>query len=270
MRRSVSVRAGLTVALLLSASSALAQGERAARFVDNCRRNNWGDRANVCELRDVSLAALKGLVVDGRENGGIAVYGWDRAEIKVIAMVQAQAESESDASAIVRQVTISANNGDVRANGPNLGRRESWSVSYEIWAPRRTDLALTASNGGISVEGIEARMELETTNGGLNLVDVAGDIRGRTVNGGVSAMLAGDRWRGAGLDLRTSNGGVTLQVPENYSALLETGTVNGSMNLGFPIAIQGTMGRRLTTQLGSGGATISATTTNGGVTIRRR
>jgi DUF4097 and DUF4098 domain-containing protein YvlB len=113
-------------------------------------------------------------------------------------------------------------------------------------------------------------MELETVNGGLNLTDVDGDIRGRTVNGGVSADLSGDRWRGAGLDLRTSNGGVNITLPANYSAILETGTVNGGLNLGFPVTIQGTVGKQFTTQLGGGGATIRATTTNGGVTIRRR
>ena len=263
---------GFAVAIALAVTTPVAaQSDRAGRFMDNCRRNNWNDNAQVCEIRDFTIAGLRGLVVDGRENGGISVYGWDRSDIKVVAMVQAQAESESDASDILRQISISTNSGEIRALGPTRNRRhESWSVSYEIWAPRRTELALTASNGGISVDGIQSRMDLETSNGGLNLVDVDGDVRGRTVNGGVTARLTGDRWRGAGLDLRTSNGGVTLYVPDNYSARLETSTVNGGMNLGFPIAVQGNVGRRITTQLGAGGATISATTTNGGVTIRRR
>jgi len=113
-------------------------------------------------------------------------------------------------------------------------------------------------------------MELETVNGGLSLADVDGDVRGRTVNGGVTADLSGDRWRGAGLDLRTSNGGVHITVPCNYSAKLETATVNGGMDLGFPITVQGQVGKQISTQLGGGGATIRATTTNGGVTVRRR
>jgi Toastrack DUF4097 len=266
------MRRAMLAATLISlvALPAGAQADRSSRFLENCQRNR-DDSAQVCEIRDFSLAALKGLVVDGRDNGGVSVHGWDQAGIKVIAMVQARAESESDASAIAQSISISSNNGDIHATGPSRnGRHESWSVSYEIYAPRGTDLALTASNGGISVEGIAARMELETVNGGLSLFDVGGDVRGRTVNGGVTAELTGDRWRGTGLDLRTSNGGVTLSVPANYSARLETGTVNGGMNIGFPIMVQGSFGRRISTQLGSGGATISATTTNGGVNIRRR
>jgi len=253
-----------------AAASANAQSGKADRFLDNCRRNQ-GRNEQFCEIRSFTLPALKGLVVDGRENGGVTVHGWDSNQIQVVAMIQSQAQSESEASAIAKQVAVATNNGSIQASGPSRNNRdESWSVSYEIWAPRNTDLAITASNGGIGVDGINARMELGTVNGGLNLTGVDGDIRGRTVNGGVSADLSGDRWRGAGLDLRTSNGGVNITLPANYSAILETGTVNGGLNLGFPVTIQGTVGKQFTTQLGGGGATIRATTTNGGVTIRRR
>ena len=239
-------------------------------FLDNCNRNR-SDYSQACDTRDFTMAAVKALSVDGRENGGITVHGWDKNEIHVVAMIQAHAETDAEANAMAKEVTIASNGGDLRASGPSRNNRhESWSVSYEIWAPRHTDLGLNASNGGISVDGVDARLELETVNGGLNLSDVEGDVRGRTVNGGVTAELVGDRWRGAGLDLRTSNGGVHLYIPSAYSAVLETGTVNGGMDIGFPITVQGSFGRSLSTRLGNGGATIRATTTNGGVSIRRR
>lgn len=261
----------LTVAALTAATATLgAQSTQASRFMDNCDRNGNRRSEQFCEVRDFTLGALKGLVVDGRENGGVTVHGWNQGSIQVVAMIQTQAESETEAAAIAKQISITANNGGVRATGPDRGRNESWSVSYEIWAPRGTDLALTASNGGISVDGIDARMELETVNGGLHLADVGGDVRGRTVNGGVTAELSGERWSGAGLDLKTSNGGVHISIPSNYSARLETGTVNGGLDLGFPITVQGSLGKQLTTQLGSGGPTIRAVTTNGGVSVRRR
>jgi DUF4097 and DUF4098 domain-containing protein YvlB len=255
------------LATLTAVSVAGAQTDRAARFLDNCRADH-GDDERFCETRDLSLPAGKSLTVDGRQNGGIAVHAWDRTDTKVTAMIQAQAETEAEARDIANQVTIATNGADVRANGPRTTHRhESWSVSYEIWAPRHTDLSLTASNGGIGVDGMDSRMELETVNGGLTLSDVAGDIRGTTVNGGVRAELSGDRWIGAGLDLRTSNGGVHLLIPSNYSAQLETGTVNGGIDVGFPITVQGSFGRRLSAQLGHGGPMIRAMTTNGAVSV---
>jgi hypothetical protein len=249
--------------------AASAQSDRATRFMDDCR-HRVNDTAQFCETREFTLPLAKSLAVDGRENGGITVHAWDRSETKVTALIQAHARTEAEAQNIAKRIVVSTTGGDVRANGPHGNNDESWSVAYDIRAPRHTDLSLTASNGGVSVDGMDARMELETVNGGLRLTDVAGDVRGTTVNGGVTAELSGDRWHGAGLDLRTSNGGIHLFLPNNYSAQLETGTVNGGMDIGFPITVQGTFGRRLTTQLGSGGPRVRAVTTNGGVSIRRR
>ena len=70
--------------------------------------------------------------------------------------------------------------------------------------------------------------------------------------------------------METHNGGVKLTVPSNYSAELETGTVNGGLQIDFPITVTGFLSRRLTTTLGAGGTKIRAITTNGGVSIRRR
>ena len=50
------------------------------------------------------------------------------------------------------------------------------------------------------------------------------------------------QWQRAS-DLRTSNGGVHLYIPSGYSALLETGTVNGRSDVGFPMTVQGAFGR---------------------------
>ena len=235
-------------------------------------RNNRSDYEQFCETRNFSVAAVRSLIVDGRENGGITVHAWDKTEIQVVGLVQAHAESAKRSAEYRAADRHLLGNGNIRADGPrtNGRRNESWSVSFEIWAPRQTELALTASNGGISVDGMNSRMSLETVNGGLTVTDVDGDVRGSTVNGGITAELSGDRWHGSGLDLRTSNGGVHLYVPSNYSALLETGTTNGGLDVGFPMTVQGSFGRSFTTQLGNGGATIRAVTTNGGVSIRRR
>lgn len=257
-----------TIGILTAVATAGAQTDRAARFMDNCDRSG-GDRERFCETRSLTVAATRALAVDGRTNGGISIHGWDRNEIQVLAMIQTNANSEAEARDLARGINIQTNGGQIRADGPSAGRRESWSVSYDIYVPRQTDLTLTANNGGVSIESVTSRINAETENGGLSLNDVHGDVHGRTVNGGINAELTGDRWLGGGLDLRTSNGGVRLTIPSNYSANLETGTVNGSVNVDFPMTIQGRFGKEFNTTLGAGGATVRATTTNGGVTIRR-
>jgi DUF4097 and DUF4098 domain-containing protein YvlB len=136
--------------------------------------------------------------------------------------------------------------------------------------PRQTNLHASTHNGGVSVEDVDARLELSAVNGGIHLRGVSGDVRGETSNGPLNVILDGDQWRGPGLDLRTTNGPVNLEIPDGYSAQLETGTVNGGMRIDFPVTLQGNIGRRITTQLGRGGASIRAVTTNGPVEIHRR
>jgi hypothetical protein len=60
-----------------------------------------------------------------------------------------------------------------------------------------------------------------------------------------------------------------MSLPENYSAHLETSTVNGGLSIDFPVTVQGRITKELAFNLGSGGATLKAMTTNGGVRIRR-
>jgi DUF4097 and DUF4098 domain-containing protein YvlB len=132
------------------------------------------------------------------------------------------------------------------------------------------DLSATTSNGGISVEQVDGRMDFEAENGGIAVRDAAGSISAHTTNGGVSARLTGTSWRGERLDLRTTNGGVSLDIPQGYNAELETGTVNGGMEIDFPVTIQGRINRRIRTTLGRGGPMVRAVTTNGGVKIRER
>jgi len=267
--------------LLLCGVPAVAQrssgdpGRAADDFLDQCRnregrnRDN-DDRVRVCDVREKRISAPRQLDVDGQQNGSVSVHGWNRSEVLVLAKIQAQAEEESDARDIASGISVDVSGGRVRADGPSMRRGQNWSVSYEIWAPRQTDLHVSTQNGGVSVDDMDARLELGAVNGGISLHGVSGDVRGETTNGPVTVELDGDQWRGPGLDLRTTNGPVTVDIPEGYSARLETGTVNGPMVIDFPVTLQGTIGRRISTQLGRGGATIRAVTTNGPVAIHRR
>jgi DUF4097 and DUF4098 domain-containing protein YvlB len=122
----------------------------------------------------------------------------------------------------------------------------------------------------VSADDVEGDLDFHAMNGGIRVANVAGDVRGETTNGGISASLSGRSWRGKGLNLRTTNGGVNLTIPRGYNAQLETGTTNGGMRIDFPITVQGLVGKRIQTQLGTGGPMVRVTTTNGGVRVTER
>ena len=262
-----------TVVFLASAAPAATQVGPQATWTtladQECRGNGRNDD-RLCEVREATLAAGGRLTVDGGANGGVRVTGWERNEVRVRARVWAGARSEEWAAELLRGVELETSGGTLRARGPDRERRESWGVSWDVMVPLESDLSLETNNGGISVEGVSGLIDFDAANGGVSLVDVGGDVRGRTRNGGLEVMLAGSTWAGRGLDAETTNGGVEIAIPEGYSAELETGTVNGRVDLDFPVMVQGRIGRSLFTVLGDGGPVIRATTTNGSVRLVRR
>ncbi|MFN2445906.1 MAG: DUF4097 domain-containing protein [Vicinamibacterales bacterium] len=256
------------------ASRTVAQGGAQSDPNDPCDERNWGsddDHYRHCEVREETLPAGP-LTVDAGRNGSVRVEGSDRTDIRVRAIVQAYAREEARAKELGSQVQVQSSGHRIQSAGPQTERREWWSVSYRIDVPRRNDLELVANNGGIAISDVNGTIRFDTSNGGVRLDDVAGSVRGRTRNGGLRVVLAGQRWDGEGLDVETTNGGVTLAIPDGYNAALETRTVNGSFRTDYPITIQGELNYRrgLSTTLGAGGAPVRVRTTNGGLRINRR
>lgn len=231
-------------------------------------RDRDDDGIRVCEIREITVGARNQVLVDAAPNGGIRVRAWDGDGIRIRARVEARARSEERAETLVDEVEIETD-GTIRAHGPRGGRREWWSASFEVFVPRQVDLDLRSQNGGIRVDGVSGHIVVETVNGGVALTGVGGDVRGRTTNGGLDITLVGTEWEGEGLDVRSTNGGVDLTIPEGYNARLEASSVNGGLRADFPVTIQGRMGREMTLELGRGGQTLRARTTNGGVSLKR-
>jgi hypothetical protein len=258
--------------LALGAATTLAAQHDADRWLADCRHEDWGDRPRACQVRETGMRPAAGaLTVDPGQNGGVAIYGWDRDSIGVVAKIEASARSEEDARQLLEQVRIEAAGSSIRATGPETLSRTHWSVSFDVYVPRHTDLSLETVNGPLSVEDVSGTMDLRAQNGPVSLSGVGGDITARVQNGPLSVELSGTKWDGTGLDAEARNGPVELAIPERYNARLETGTVNGPMDVAFPltVTVQGHLTNRIQTTLGQGGAPVRVVTTNGPLTIRR-
>src|SRR5574341_2543215 len=157
---------------LSDAQKAADQRADAERWLDD--RNDWGDdREGHRELREVAWrASATSLEVHGGQNGGAIVTGWGRDSIRVVARVQAQARSLDRARERARSVKIVNKAGRLSASGMDTGNHESWSVIFDVLAPRKLALKLEAHNGPICVADMNARMELATVNGPLQLAAV--------------------------------------------------------------------------------------------------
>ena len=234
------------------------------------RGNQHNNLVTHCEMREQNLGAPRGAIqIDPGVNGGVSVSGWDRADVLVRARIETAADTDSDARAMTSQIRIASGGGNIQAAGPETDSHHHWSVSYEIFTPRQSDIQAKAHNGGIKIADLRGNIEFDTVNGGVTLTRLSGEVHGRTTNGGLTVELAGDRWDGRGMDVTTTNGGVKMNVPSNYSAHFETATVNGGVKVDFPVAVEGRLTKEMSFDVGQGGATIKVTTTNGGVQIKR-
>jgi hypothetical protein len=264
------------VALVLPVG-ALAAQESDEEWLEDCRdgwKGDYGRSRRHCEIRELGMKPPKGpLSVEPGMNGGVEITGWDRDSIAVTARIQVQARRRDDAETIARDLKIEVAGGAVRVTGGRspYGRHQNWGVMFIVRVPRRTDLTLSTENGPLSVTDVSGRMDLQTHNGPLSLSGVGGDVHASAQNGPLMVELLGTKWEGTGLDAETMNGPADLEIPDNYNAKIEFGTVNGPMDVGFPmtVTINGRVKDRISTTLGNGGPPIRVVTTNGPMTVRR-
>ncbi|HUF72463.1 MAG TPA: DUF4097 family beta strand repeat-containing protein [Gammaproteobacteria bacterium] len=260
---------------IVGAGSAVAQESRTEVACDDDWTGGNRSSVNVCESREFTLTQEESLQINGSPNGSVSVTGWDRNEFQVRALVRSWDRNEDTARDRLDEIAIDTD-GVLRAYGPYVrnswwpfGRRNGgWNVSFEIMAPRDTDLWIESVNGRISVTDMRGHLDAETTNGGISLANVSAAVRGRTVNGGISAVFADDTFDGDIFDVRTTNGGIVMRIPEDFSARLDVETVNGGVSSDFPVTREGDRNREVSGTLGSGeGPLIRARTVNGGVQI---
>jgi hypothetical protein len=255
------------------ACSAQEKAEAKAKQDDFCNNWNYGDRSSFSEVRDSTVASTGSINVDGGTNGGISVIGEERGDVLIRACIQAQGKTDEEARATAKNITIHTGS---TISAESTGGDQNWGVSFRIYVPRSTNLKLNTHNGGIKITGVNGSMEFEALNGGIKLSNVAGSIKGRTTNGGIKIDLSGNTWKGAGLDVQTTNGGIIVSMPDNYAAHVETGTVNGGFKsdiagISAPEDRQNKYGApravRISTDINGGGAPIRVITVNGGVKI---
>jgi hypothetical protein len=258
--------AAATAALLATAAGAPAQEWTVVEDSEWCDEGSWN--ADWCEVREMTLPASgEPIEVDGGRNGGIAVHGWDKKEVLLQVQVQVSDADDEDAAEIASRIAI-ATEGTIVADGPEREKGgPNWSVSYRLRVPRETSLALETHNGGITIIDVRGDIEFSATNGGIQLAHVGGDVRGTTTNGGLHVVLGGDAWEGAGLDVETTNGGIDMELPEDYSARLLLSTVNGGIRSDLPAAAAAPRSRSIRATIGDGGALLRLATKNGGVSL---
>ncbi|MFE3828476.1 DUF4097 family beta strand repeat-containing protein [Streptomyces sp. NPDC059092] len=141
---------------------------------------------------------------------------------------------------------------------------------YEVLVPRRTALTIDGDNGRTTASGFTTDLDISSDNGAVTVSDSSGALTVRSGSGEVRATGLKSRRVEAGSDngkvylaftavpdqvgVKTDNGGVTVEVPDG-TYKVTTKTDNGKVQVDVP------------NDAGSA-HTITATTDNGGITVR--
>jgi DUF4097 and DUF4098 domain-containing protein YvlB len=130
------------------------------------------------------------------------------------------------------------------------------------------DAVAHTSNGRIHAERINGTLEASTSNSGVHADIKRADrpIRVETSNGPVELTLPD----GFSRDVRvnTNNSGITLHLPTALNAHVVARTSNSSISTDFDIRMQGEFSKNhLDATIGSGGALLDLSTSNGNIRL---
>jgi len=250
-----------------------------------------GERAIVkSEEKILTRAEAPTLRVHAETNGGLQIQGWDK-DTYSITTCKAAAPPEGQAEVLFSQIHVSIQGGEVSASGPERsGRRGEWSVFFLIRTPKGATVDLDATNGPISLYGVDGKLTARATNGPISLKDFSGDadvhatngpisvsgshgnLRIKTENGPISVAVSETSWSGTGLTADAENGPVSLHVPSGFqSSFLVESRGHGPVSCSASICGEARKSwddDRKKIEFGSGAPVIHLSSYNGPVSVR--
>jgi len=147
-------------------------------------------------------------------------------------------------------------------------RNNDVEVTWTVRVPRGILFEGRTVNGHIVAEGLTATALARTVNGSITLETTSWGSA-VTVNGSINAKLGRTDWTGD-MEFTTVNGGIMLDLPAEASVDVDASNVNGGMSTEFPLTIKGRWGpRRMSGVIGRGGRSLSLSTVNGVLELRK-
>jgi Putative adhesin len=226
-----------------------------------------------------NIAAGKAIEIKGVNGDVSAVAG--SGDVEVTAVKHAH---RSDPDEVKIEVVPSEDGVTICAVYPSDGRRENSCepgehnhtnthdndvrVDFTVHVPAGVRFVGKTVNGGVDATDLRSDVDANTVNGSIR-ISTSGSAEAQTVNGSIVASLGRGTWSD-GLDFRTVNGGITLDLPANLSAEVRAQTVNGDIVTDFPLTVTGRLGpRKLNGTIGNGGRRLELATVNGTIRLRK-
>jgi hypothetical protein len=187
----------------------------------------YNDRSVPVAEENVPVSGMRSLKVRSDRNGSIRVVGTTASTFGVKACKASVLGNANDI-----RVNVSGN----EVSADRLDNDSRSIVYFLVFAPRNGTLDLDATNGPISIDGVDGSitahalngpisvkessgtLDIHTQNGPIAFAGNSGNVKLRATNGPISVKLAGSSWTRGNLDASTEDGPLSLKVPAGYGS----------------------------------------------------
>ncbi len=227
--------------------------------------------------------SAKGRIRLNNVNGRVEIVGWDGSDVVIKALKHGRTQKSVDAVKINVNSTPDEIAIHTEQSSSETGFSGIWSwfknggnnnavVDYAIQVPWNARLKnISSVNGRIVIEDVSGDIEASTVNGEMQVQDAAGSLKLSTVNGRIEAELV-SLGNGQSVSLDAVNGQIEAILPTHADAQVSASTVNGSISSEFASLVvkkEFPVSKHLKGILGNGGASVKASTVNGGIRFRK-
>src|SRR2546422_4294483 len=201
----------------------------------------------------------KGKIAAGKEieikgvNGDVRAVAGSGGETEVTATKRAK---RSDPDEVKIEVVEHEGGGTICAVYPSEGRRANECrpgegghmstrendvvVEFTVHVPAGVKFVGKTVNGEVEAASLRGDVVASTVNGGIH-ISTSGYAEATTVNGSIAAAMGKASWTD-GVEFRTVNGGITLDLPPGLSAEGRAQTGDGGIFTDFPLLVGGAVG----------------------------
>jgi DUF4097 and DUF4098 domain-containing protein YvlB len=164
----------------------------------------------------------------------------------------------------------------------------SYKVDVEIHMPRQGRVNLRTGDGSIELANFKGDMDLESGDGHEKIDSVDGNLRARTGDGHIrvagrfdaldlntgdgrieARVLTGSTMASS-WNVRTGDGGVTVELPESFAADVDLHTNDGHINVEMPVTVDGRLGEKsIHGKINGGGNLLTIHTGDGSIRLEK-
>lgn len=214
-------------------------------------------------------------------NGKISAEPAEGDSVEVSGVRTAKASSDEAAKELLGKVEMREEVGPssvrIEVRTPRFSGMSGHSVEWTVKVPRGVNVDLRTVNGGVRLKGLQGDIAAKTTNGGVEGTGIISqNVQATAVNGGIEIEFGAPLGADGKIEFETVNGGVEIGLPSESKATISARCVNGGVRVNDLDVKKNTEGtsereskRRLDGTLNGGGARVTLSTVNGGVTLHR-